>query len=173
MDHVTDTIWINRIQFPSHRGGTRDSGYVKQDTDLSDRLATQILQAYRMVRKINPDRFYKMHGTPGGTVRDTELKIHVRDRRGTISRSSTIPRGPPRGVRGRARLGAARRQPVAASPPRVEFGNCTDLGWHVGDHWQRGPHPDQPIYCIYLCRARRKPRCAASSRLSSSALRWA
>ena len=28
-----------------------------------------------MVRKINTDRFYKMHGTPGGTVRDTELKI--------------------------------------------------------------------------------------------------
>ena len=32
-----------------------------------------ILQAYRMVRKISTDRFYKMHGTPGGTMRDPEL----------------------------------------------------------------------------------------------------
>ena len=39
------------------------------------RLATQILHAYRMVHKINTDRLYEMHGTPGGTMRDPELKI--------------------------------------------------------------------------------------------------
>ena len=87
MDHVTDGHNLDQ-QNPisqSNRGGyprfwwagtrssTPDSGYVNQDRTF--RLATQILQAYRMVRKINTDRFYKMHGTPGGTVRDTELKI--------------------------------------------------------------------------------------------------
>ena len=28
-----------------------------------------------MVHKINTDRLYEMHGTPGGTMRDPELKI--------------------------------------------------------------------------------------------------
>ena len=28
-----------------------------------------------MVHKINTDRLYEMHGTPGGTIRDPELKI--------------------------------------------------------------------------------------------------
>eukprot|EP01043_Picozoa_sp_COSAG02_P021283 COSAG02_NODE_1078_length_14712_cov_9.462054_11_plen_129_part_00 len=37
------------------------------------RLASQILHAYRMVHKINTDRLYEMHGTPGGTMRDPEF----------------------------------------------------------------------------------------------------
>ena len=31
-----------------------------------------------MVHKINTDRLYEMHGTPGGTMRDPELKIGTR-----------------------------------------------------------------------------------------------
>ena len=43
VDHMTDAFWINRIQFSSQtgggtltlRGGTPDSGYVNQDTEIS------------------------------------------------------------------------------------------------------------------------------------------
>jgi len=83
VDHMTDAFWINRIQFSSQTGGgtlTLRGGYhrfrVRESGHRTFRLATQILHAYRMVHKINTDRLYEMHGTPGGTIRDPELKIH-------------------------------------------------------------------------------------------------
>ena len=82
VDHMTDAFWINRIQFSSQTGGgtlTLRGGYprfrVRESGHRTFRLATQILHAYRMVHKINTDRLYEMHGTPGGTMRDPELKI--------------------------------------------------------------------------------------------------
>ena len=67
---------------PAKQGGYPDSqgGYprfrVRESGHRTFRLATQILHAYRMVHKMNTDLLYKMHGTPGGTIRDPELKIH-------------------------------------------------------------------------------------------------
>ena len=87
VDHMTDAFWINRIQFSSQTGGgtlTLRGGYprfrVRESGHRTFRLATQILHAYRMVHKINTDRLYEMHGTPGGTgtMRDPELKIVVK-----------------------------------------------------------------------------------------------
>ena len=82
VDHMTDAFWINRIQFSSQTGGgtlTLRGGYprfrVRESGHRTFRVATQILHAYRMVHKINTDRLYEMHGTPGGTIRDPELKI--------------------------------------------------------------------------------------------------
>jgi hypothetical protein len=82
VDHMTDAFLINRIQFSSQTGGgtlTLRGGYprfrVRESGHRTFRLATQILHAYRMVHKINTDRLYEMHGTPGGTMRDPELKI--------------------------------------------------------------------------------------------------
>ena len=82
---MTDAFWIDRIQLSSQTGGgTPDSGggyprfRVRESGHRNFSLATQILDVYRMVRKINADRFYEMHaGTPGGTIRDPELKIPV------------------------------------------------------------------------------------------------
>jgi len=86
VDHMTDAFWINRIQFSSQTGGgtlTLRGGYhrfrVRESGHRTFRLATQILHAYRMVHKINTDRLYEMHGTPGGTIRDPELKILARN----------------------------------------------------------------------------------------------
>ena len=81
---MTDAFWINKIQFSSQtEGGTLTSGggypdfRVRESGHRTFRLATQILHAYRMVHKINTGRLYEMHGTPGGTMRDPELKIQT------------------------------------------------------------------------------------------------
>jgi hypothetical protein len=117
VDHMTDAFWINRIQFSSQTGGgtlTLRGGYprfrVRESGHRTFRLATQILHAYRMVHKINTDRLYEMHGTPGGTMRDPELKIVDWLREPARAR---------RPAAGRVRASAHARAPPAARRLRV------------------------------------------------------